>query len=261
MQAAVTTTAGDGPAEPAGSGGPAEPTGSGGPAEPVGEHLQQPWALPPGATQLLLVRHGASAAAVAGQSFPLVGGQGDPPLSSVGQAQAIRLAERLRKSTVSALFVTTLVRTAQTAAPLARILGQEPVVVPELREVGLGDWEGGLFRIRLAERHPIALRMIAEERWEVIPGAEDCEDFARRVQVGLRVVADRTGPDATAVAVVHAGVIAEACSQVTGSRPFAFVHAENGSITRLVADAQGGWRLRSFNDTGHLGPDHGRARR
>ena len=128
-------------------------------------------------------------------------------------------------------------------------------------EVGLGAWEGGLFRIRFAEQHPIALRMVAEERWDVIPGAEDCAAFAHRVEVGLRVVADRTGPDATAVAVVHAGVIAEACSQVTGSRPFAFVHAENGSITRLVLDGAGRWNLRSFNDTGHLGPDHARIRR
>jgi probable phosphoglycerate mutase len=54
------------------------------------------------------------------------------------------------------------------------------------------------------------------------------------------------------VAVVHGGVIGELCRQATASRPFAFVHADNASITRLVALADGRRLLRSFNDTAHL---------
>jgi probable phosphoglycerate mutase len=133
------------------------------------------------------------------------------------------------------------------------MLGVPPVVVPELREVLLGAWEGGIFRIKVHEGHPLALRMAQEERWDVIPGAEAAAAFSERVLDGLRTVVAATGPDATAVAFVHAGVIAEACRQVTGSRPFAFVQAENGSITRLVAHGDGRWTLRSFNDTAHLG--------
>ena len=63
----------------------------------------------------------------------------------------------------------------QTAAPLAARTGLEPAVVPELREVSLGEWEGGEFRIRMAEGDPIAIQAVAEERWEVIPGAETME--------------------------------------------------------------------------------------
>ena len=51
--------------------------------------------------------------------------------------------------------------------------GLEPVVVPDLREVSLGEWEGGEFRIRMAEGDPVALQAVAEERWEVIPGRRD----------------------------------------------------------------------------------------
>lgn len=237
MQAGVTTTT----------------EGAGTDLKEAVEYLQRPWELAAGATEVLLVRHGASAAAVAGRLFPLVDGHGDPPLSPAGHAQAERVAERLAGLAVASVFVTTLTRTAQTAAPLARRLGLAPVVVPELREVLLGDWEGGVFRIKVHEGDPIALRMAQEERWDVIPGAEPAEAFAARVEAGLRTVTAATGPDATAVAFVHAGVIAEACRQVTGSRPFAFVHAENGSITRLVAFPDGRWTLRSFNDTAHLG--------
>lgn len=240
MQATVTSTAGD------------EGDDAGG--EAVLEHLQLPWALPPGATQVLLVRHGASAAAVAGRPFPLIeGGQGDPALSPTGVAQAELVAARLGGTKVAALFVTTLTRTVETAAPLARRLGLEPVVVPELREVLLGEWEGGAFRIHVHEGHPLAAEMLRQERWDVIPGAESTSSFGARVEAGLRTVVAATGPDATAVAVVHAGVIAEACRQATGSRPFAFIHAENGSITRLIAHPDGRWVLRSFNDTAHLG--------
>ncbi len=41
---------------------------------------QRPYVGPPGSTELLLVRHGASADAVEGETFELVEGQGDPPL-------------------------------------------------------------------------------------------------------------------------------------------------------------------------------------
>jgi probable phosphoglycerate mutase len=63
-----------------------------------------------------------------------------------------------------------------------------------------------------------------------------------------------------AAAFVHGGVIAELCRQATGSRPFAFLHADNASITRLVALADGRRLLRSFNDTAHLTEGEGYAR-
>ena len=55
-----------------------------------------------------------------------------------------------------------------------------------------------------------------------------------------------------AVAFAHGAVIGEICRQATSSRPFAFVHADNGSISRLVIQADGRWLLRSFNDIAHL---------
>ena len=216
-------------------------------------YSQRRWAAPPGATEVLLVRHGASVPAVPGVDFPLVDGHGDPPLADDGLAQAQLVAERLVGTQVDGLFVTTLTRTKQTAAPLAARLGVEPVVVPELREVFLGDWEGGTFRIKVAHEDPVALRMLEEERWDVIPGAESSEDFAARVRKGVEEVATAVGPDRVAVAVVHGGVIGEACRQATASRGFAFTHADNCSITRIVVLPDGRWLLRGFNDTCHLG--------
>jgi 2,3-bisphosphoglycerate-dependent phosphoglycerate mutase len=213
-------------------------------------YRQARFQLPPGATDLLLIRHGESEAAYLEQPFPLVDGHADPELAADGRAQAELLAERLAKTQIDAIYVTTLRRTAQTATPLARQLGLTPRVEPDLREVYLGEWEAGLFRKMVAENHPVAERMWAEERWDVIPGAEPAGAFAARVVGAIERIA-AAHPDQRVAAVVHGGVIARALALATGSRPFAFLGADNGSISRLVIMPQR-WVLRGYNDTAHL---------
>ena len=201
---------------------------------------------------MLLVRHGASAAAVPGESFELLEGQGDPPLAPEGIEQARAVGRRLAEPPApKAIFVTPLRRTGQTAEPLVAATGLEPQVVPELREVHLGEWEGGELRIRAAHGDPLLARVLSEQRWDVIPGAESMEAFAERVRAGIERVVAATGPG-RAAAFVHGGVIGEACHQATGSRRFAFVYADNGSITRLAVMPDGRWLLRGFNDIAHL---------
>ena len=214
---------------------------------------QRRFAPPPGATEIVLVRHGASAAAVPGEPFDLLDGHADPPLAPEGIAQARAVGERLaREESFSSLFVTPLRRTQETAAPLAELTGLEPVVVPELREVLLGDWEGGELRIRAAQGDPLFFRVLEEERWDVIPNAESMDSLGARVRAGLARMVEATGPDASAAAVLHGGVIGEICRQATASRPFAFVHADNCSVSRLVVMPGGRALLRSFNDCTHL---------
>jgi probable phosphoglycerate mutase len=200
----------------------------------------------------VLVRHGASADAVAGMPFPLVDGRSDPPLSPDGERQAVAVAERLAREDIVRLFVTPLRRTAATAAPLAAAAGLDSIVVEDLAEVRLGDWEGGEYRLRAANGDPVIKRAFEEERWDIIPNAESPEALARRVRTGIETVVAATGSGAVAVAVVHGGVIGEACRQATDSRRFAFVHADNGSLTRVVVWPDGRWLLRSFNDVSHL---------
>ena len=204
---------------------------------------------------MLLVRHGESAAADPDRPFDLVDGHGDPPLHPDGELQSEALGERLAiehdaGETIDAIYVTTLRRTAQTAGPLARRLGLVPAVEPDLREVHLGDWEGGRFRERVAAGDPIVARIFAEERWDVVPGAERYEDFDARTERGLaRIVA--ANPGRRVVVVVHGGVIGQLLHRATGSSPFAFAGADNASISELV-DLGQRRILRRFNDTAHL---------
>jgi probable phosphoglycerate mutase len=218
--------------------------------ETLSEYAQKPFAPPPGATEVLLIRHGASAPAHPDRPFALVDGQGDPELSSEGHEQAALLAERLGKQRVDAIYVSTLRRTAQTAAPLADRLGLDVKVEPDVREVHLGEWEGGMFRIRVAEQDPVAIRLFTEERWDVIPGAEPTDAFQARVRAGIDRVA-AAHPDGRIAVFTHGGVIGQAFATATGSRPFAFLAPDNASISRLIV-LNGLWSIRGFNDIAHL---------
>lgn len=146
------------------------------------EYRQYRFSPPEGSTVLVLVRHGESAPGREGAPADLTDGHSDPDLDPVGVAEADLLADRLAGQQVDAIYVTPLRRTAQTAAPLAARLNLKPTVVPELREVHLGEWEGFAFRKYVREMHPVALQMFAEQRWDVIPGAESTEEFTRRVR-------------------------------------------------------------------------------
>ncbi|WP_199434558.1 histidine phosphatase family protein [Qaidamihabitans albus] len=234
------------------------------------EYRQSRFRPPPGATRFLLIRHGESAPARASSLFPLVGGQGDPELAPDGRVQADRIGARLAgKATettktaqitqtaeateteaIDAIYVTTLRRTVQTAAPLAERLGLEPVVEPDLREVHLGDWEGGLLRKHYAENHPVAQRLRTEQRWDIIPNAEAAEEFEARVRGAIERLA-AAHPDQRLAVFTHGGVIGQALALASGSQPFAFVGADNGSISEIVIAGQA-WILRRFNDTAHL---------
>jgi broad specificity phosphatase PhoE len=55
--------------------------------------------------------------------------QADPPLSSAGQARAQKLAAMLADAGITSIVTTELVRTQQTAAPLATKLGVTPETV------------------------------------------------------------------------------------------------------------------------------------
>jgi len=218
------------------------------------EYRQSRFQRPPGACEILLVRHGESAPYRVGEPHPLVDGQGDPPLDPVGVDQAERIADRLIATgePIAAVYVTTMQRTRQTAAPLVDRLGLEPVVEPDLREVHLGDWEGGEFRRIMADGGPLAREVASQGRWDLIPGAESSEALRARVGAAIGRIAT-SHPDQVVAAFVHGGVIGQVFAIATGSQGFSFMGADNGSISHIVV-TDDRWVVRCYNDTSHLGP-------
>ncbi|MBE1281827.1 MAG: histidine phosphatase family protein [Rhodobacteraceae bacterium] len=214
------------------------------------EYHQTVYTPPAGAAELLLIRHGQSAAAVPGQNFPMVDGHGDPELHPNGHAQAQAVCDRLKDRSFQAMYVTTLRRTHQTAAPLAAALGLTPSVEPDLREVCLGDWDGGEYRIRAANHDPAWLRAKERQEWGELPNAETTTSLHSRVRRGLLRIAG-AHPDQRVAVFVHGGVIGAAMAIASGSEPFAFHGAANGSISHLVIQ-NGQFTIRGFNDCSHL---------
>ena len=219
----------------------------------VRQFEQQRWQRPPGAAEILMVRHGASQAFVPGEPFPMLGTQGNPPLAPNGHTQAAMAARRLVTEPIGALYVTSLQRTQQTFDPLAQQLGMTPTVEPDLREVALGEWDGGRIRQYAAENHPLYVKLHTERRWDVIPGAETNEQLTRRCMTALDRIAD-THPDQLVAACVHGGVIGAVLAHIVGASPFSFGGADNCSISQIVR-CDGEWMMRRFNDCSHL-DDH-----
>ena len=121
---------------------------------------------------------------------------------------------------------------------------------PDLREVYLGEWEGGRFRERAVSNDPVFLDIFREERWDVIPGAEPLETFDERVWSAFqRIVAAH--PDQRVMVVAHGGVIAHLLHRVSESRRFAFSATDNASISEVVAGPDR-IVLRRYNDVSHL---------
>lgn len=218
------------------------------------QYRQSRFTRPSGACEIVLVRHGESQPAVTGQPFPLVDGHGDPPLHEPdGVEQAEAACRRLIDSgeDFAAVYVTTLRRTRQTAKVLVDHLGIEPIVEPDLREVFLGDWEGGEFRKRAADHDPIIIQMWTEQRWEVVPNAEKAVDFSRRVRDAIERIADKH-PDETVAVFTHGGVIGQVMVEATGAQGFSFTGSDNCGISHIVVTPDR-WIVRAWNDTGHLG--------
>ncbi len=214
------------------------------------EYRQHRFERPAGAVEAILVRHGESRAAKPDEPFPLVGGQGDPELSALGVQQAKLVGQRLGSEKIDAVYVTNLRRTAETAAPLLGHLNLEAIKEPDLREVHLGDWEGGIFRKKVHENDPLYQKMQSEQRWDVIPGAESREKLTLRVDQALERIAQRHANEVV-VAVVHGGIVGHILAHASGAEPFAFNGCDNGSISHVVL-TEGKIVVRGFNDRSHL---------
>lgn len=211
---------------------------------------------PAGAGQVLLIRHGQSQPFTPGNPFPLVDGHGDPELTELGRYQADLVGKRLATEPIDAIYVSSLTRTHQTAAPLAQALSLTPTVEPDLREVFLGDGEGGRFRQMAHEGHPAALAVRQNKEWGEMPGAETNQQLTERTVAAVRRIATNHS-DQLVAAFCHGGVIAAVLGYAMEVGAMSFGGARHTSINHLVveppATGPDGWTLRLFNDGSHSG--------
>ncbi|MBI3002708.1 MAG: histidine phosphatase family protein [candidate division NC10 bacterium] len=153
-------------------------------------------------SKVYIVRHGES---VWNLEQRLQGGQ-DPALSDAGYRQAARVAQALEGLRVAAVYSSPLRRASETARVIADALRVPLRVHGDLREIGMGEWEG-LPYPELLGRHGEAYRAwIAAPADRVPPGGEPMAAFADRVKAVLGEVREKY-PEEDTVLVTH-GVVA-----------------------------------------------------
>ena len=172
------------------------------------------------------------------------------PLSPAGREQAGLLGRRLRALSFGHVYCSPAVRALETA----RIaLGEEQSITVEndLRELGLGVWEGHLIGDINEEDRGVIDRWYRDPTNVRIEGMEEMTRFRARAVSVIGRIGEATG-EADVVVVTHGGII---CTYLTGILKMSLgdlwgFSLPNASITAVVFDFRP--RLRSFGDTAHL---------
>lgn len=192
-------------------------------------------------TRLILVRHGETAANVAGR----MQGRGDDPLTERGHQQVQAVARRLQEEAhpVEAIYSSPLKRALTTAQGIGAVFGLEPQVRDGLQEMHLGALEG-VSATELAAGTP---RNIDEP----YPGGESARAFVERIMGTLYGIV-AAHPGGTIVVVSHGGVIATALSFWAEGHGGAWRDYAPNNCALSIVHFRAGPDVISANDCVHL---------
>lgn len=149
---------------------------------------------------IYLLRHGA---VTLGEPRRFIGHL-DVPLSSLGERQCVAQAARLGRVSVAALFTSDLARARRSGEIIGAPHGLRPVVVPALREMAMGRWDGltaGEIRAREPERFAAWMAAVGEFPF---PEGESVPDLLARAWPAFAAIARACAGQAVAV-VAHGG--------------------------------------------------------
>lgn len=152
--------------------------------------------------RLHFIRHGMTQANKEGR---YVGGRTDYELCGEGIKELIDLRECYEYPAVGMVYMSPMARCVQTAGILYP--GREVTIIPQLREVDFGDFEGKT--IGELQENEDYLDWIANSNEIGPPGGESGQDFLCRLVEGMRFILDDMMKNELydAAVVTHGGVI------------------------------------------------------
>ncbi len=181
-------------------------------------------------------------------------GSRDLKLSPLGERQARRLAQRLKKEKITLIYSSDMKRTEETAKIVRRVIRAPLRYEKGLREIHLGQWEGKtpeevnrLYR----NGHKRWLEAPSKVR---IPGAEPVTQFRKRVLRAFRKLL-RAAPEGKILIVTHGGVIATFLSILLKGNEDQFLlrlRLDNAGLSILKTRDRKRMIVCSINDTSHL---------
>ena len=187
--------------------------------------------------RLILVRHGRTDSNV---GLLLDTGEPGAELDESGLEQAASLVERLSEHPIDAVFASNLVRTQQTARPLAEARGLEVRVLPGLREIPAGEDEMSAD----ARRYIGALIAWGEGDLHArVPGGENALEFFARYDDAIDTVA-ASGAEVAMVVSHGAALRVWATARVAGFREaLGPAHLDNTGVIVVDGSPAEGWVL------------------
>lgn len=183
-----------------------------------------------------LIRHGETAYTTTRRFC----GHRDPPLNRRGLLQAGAVARHLEGAGLVAVYASDLLRARETAAAIAAPHGLPVRVVPGLREMAFGSWEGRFHEdVRRGDEARFAA-WASSPLAEPPPGAERFESFVERAWNGLLSLPLPPRPGPVAV-VAHGGVLRVLLGRMQGRRPAEIPWAGQGpaALNEAVGDDAG----------------------
>lgn len=205
-------------------------------------------------TTLVLVRHGVTD----WNRVRRFQGQIDIPLNDEGHRQAALTGQRFAtdpaREQIRAVYTSDLSRAAQTAEPIARMLGLDLRVDPALRERHYGSFQGRTHdELEHGELAPAFRRWRAREPDFDLPGGgESLRVFHQRVEDVLAALAARYA-GGTVVAVAHGGVL-DCAYRIAAGLPLDASRGHdllNASLNRIAFDGRR-FSLIDWADVAHL---------
>jgi probable phosphoglycerate mutase len=202
-------------------------------------------------TRLFLVRHGETE----WNRDKRLQGHSDSALTSEGRRQALRLANRLKRLQLEALYASDLGRAYSTAEVIGRQCGLSVARNRELRERSYGRFEGRSWaeiKEEFPEEYEACMARLAEY---VPPEGESLKQMAERAWRAVDGIV-LNHPGQRIAAVTHGGVlhvVVKRVLQIPLDAPRRF-HLRNGSVHCLVYEEDGAF-LETMGDTCHLRGD------
>jgi probable phosphomutase (TIGR03848 family) len=185
-------------------------------------------------TTLLLIRHGENN--LVGKRLP--GRMPGVHLNERGLKQAEALVPALQKAPLKAIYSSPLERARETAEPLARALGLEVQLVPDLADVEVGEWAGRTLKSvrrlkvwKVVQGQPSAFRF---------PGGESFIEAQARAVEALNAIAARH-PEELVACFTHADVVRLVTAHYLGMSLDSFqrLGADTTSITVVHIGKEG----------------------
>lgn len=197
------------------------------------------------AITLTWVRHAQSTANATGIIDTSVPG---PGLTALGDAQARLIGETLVANGHDGIYVSDMVRTQLTAAPLATSVGMVPVVLGGVREINAGIFDGrGGPLAGIGYALPPAAWVLGA-RFVPVLGGENGNGFAARVNDAVAAI--HAVGDAKPVVFAHGATIM-AWTLMTVDNPnlfLALTHPlENTATVVVTGNPDAGWTLQSWD--------------